>query len=888
MINFVFRCLVVFLLRLRYRIRLRGMDDVLKRGRNGILFLPNHPALIEPIIVATYLNRCLPTGVIADETQMERPVIGWAARRIGVRTIPDTVKTGSAGRGRIQTALDECAGGLKNGENWLMYPAGRVYRQYLEDLRGNSAIETILREYPDVRIVLVRSRGLWGSGFSWASGRAPSVAEVLKKGAKALLLNGIFFSPRREVSIDLCEPHDLPRDASRETLNSFVQGFFNEDAPHNTYVPFTIWEKGGTVEMPEPDWGRSERDAGSVPKATREIVIEYLRELTGKASIGDDDKLSHDLGLDSLARADLLVWLESEFGCAEGNANSLETVADVLMAACGESFSAGPVKLEPVPPAWFNETPDNRPLTVPAAETITEAFLAQAGLAPDRVIIADQTSGAKTYRDLVTAIMVLKPEIERLSGDCIGIMMPASVAADILYLSVLFAGKTPVMVNWTAGPRNVEHSLGLIGVRHILTAKALVDRLETMGANLGALNDRFVFLEEIAAGIGRVRKLSAWARSRLSWASLDGAEVTAPATAGRPAVILFTSGSEAAPKAVPLTHANILSNVRDIWKCATSFENDRLIGFLPPFHSFGLTCTVILPLVSSLPTVYHSNPMDAGTLAHLIKAYRVTFLMGTPTFLGGIVRAARGGQLSTLRIGVTGAEKCPERVYDALAESCPRMTILEGYGITECSPVVAANRESAPRRFTIGKVLPSVEYAVVDVDSRASAGSGRRARQGGPGVLLVRGESIFGGYINYEGDSPFVEFEGKTWYRTGDIVCEDGDGVLTFSGRLKRFIKLGGEMISLPAIEAVLEQVYSWESDEGPVIAVEATSNEESSPEIVLITTKDLDRAMVNGRLREAGLSPLHNIRRLLRVDAIPVLGTGKTDYRALKRMLGD
>jgi long-chain-fatty-acid--[acyl-carrier-protein] ligase len=235
--------------------------------------------------------------------------------------------------------------------------------------------------------------------------------------------------------------------------------------------------------------------------------------------------------------------------------------------------------------------------------------------------------------------------------------------------------------------------------------------------------------------------------------------------------------------------------------------------------------------------------------------------------------------VDSLRAVITGAEKCPGVLFDLIKRQWPNLKVIEGYGITECSPVVSANDETNLQPGTIGKPLPSVEMVLVDVES------GRRVEPGRPGMLLVRGPSIFGGYLKYEGASPFVEFEGKSWYRTGDLVLQRMDGMLVFSGRLKRFVKLGGEMISLPAIEEALAKVYAKPTDDEPVIAVEATSAE-LNPELVLFTLRDLDREEVNNRIKEAGLSSLHNIRLIRKIDKIPVLGTGKIDCQALKRML--
>ncbi|MBL7224065.1 MAG: AMP-binding protein [Candidatus Brocadiae bacterium] len=875
MINFLLRIAVKCLLWLRYRIRVKGMDAVAARGTRGILFLPNHPALIDPIVVVTTLHKHFAPRPLADQDQVDRPGVRWAARRVGARPIPSVVTHGAQAREAVEQVLADCIEGLRHGENLVLYPSGHAYHQRLEDLRGNSAVHAILQALPEVRVVLVRQRGLWGSAFSRASGCEPQLGSVVKKAVKALLLSGLFFAPRRQVSLELVEPADLPRAGSRDEINEHLEAFYNRDAPYNTYVPYTLWERGGTQRRPEPKRPEMSGSVDNVPAATREIVLSELRDLTGRNAIRDDQRLAHDLGLDSLARTELLVWLEQEFGFPQGDADALRTVGDALLAACGEAVSSGPGELKPIPTTWFAHDPSNRPLELPQADTVTAAFLEQARRSPGRVVVADPSRGARTFRDLVTSILALKPHIEKLDGDRVGIMLPASVAADVLYLATLFAGKTPVMVNWTVGPRHMSHSLDLVDVRHVLTAKLLVTRLEAQGKGFGSAADRFVYLEHLGERISLPQKLAAWLRSRLSWASLRRAAV--PDTA----VILFTSGSEALPKAVPLTHANLLANLRDVLRIADFTENDRLLGFLPPFHSFGITVGVLTAACMGLRTVYHPNPTQGATLARLAEAYRTTVIIGTPTFLNGIVRSSTNEQLATVRLFVTGAEKCSDRVYAALAERCPQAVALEGYGVTECSPVVSVNDLAAPMPGTIGRVLPSMDHAIVHPDT------GQRVPDGAAGLLLVRGPNVFAGYLNYDGRSPFVELEGKPWYSTGDLVSEDANGVLTFRGRLKRFVKLGGEMISLPAIEDVLASIYEDEASDTRTLAIVAT-HDEDRPEIILCTTLPLDRQEVNRTLRDAGLSPLHNIRRVLHVDEIPLLGSGKTDHRSLRAQLAD
>jgi len=873
MLNFLLRNVARFLLWLRYRVVTHGLEEVARRGTRGILFLPNHPALIDPIILMTVLNKRFAARAVADQDQVDRPVVRWAARQVGVLPFPSLARHGPGARAEVERAIARVVECVGRGDSFVFYPAGHVYRTWLEDLRGNSGVETILRQAPDVRIVLVRTSGLWGSAFSWAKGRPPSVAQALKQGAIGLLLSAIFFAPRRRVAIEFHEADDVPATAGRDELNRYLEAFYNEQAHHNTYVPYSIWERGGAVELPEAERPRMAGDARAVPQATREIVASHLRELTGKERIADDEHLARDLGLDSLARTELLAWLEEEFGFPQGDADALQTVGDVLLAACGEAVASEFVSLRRVSPKWLADARDNAPLPPLEDDTVTAAFLRLAGRSPGKVIVADQIRGEKTYRDLVLAVLLLKPAIEKCAGERVGIMLPASVAADAVYLATLFAGKTPVMINWTVGRRNLGHCLELAGVRHILTAEALLRRLEAQGNSLADFRDRFVLLEEVTRSLPLLTKLAAVVRSHVSWASLR--DVRPPETA----VILFTSGSETLPKAVPLSHRNMLENLRRVLELVTLRENDRMIGFLPPFHAFGITVTVLGPLCVGFRTIYHPDPTDGAVLGRLIEAYRATILLGTPTFLSGILRASTREQLASLRLAVTGAEKCPERVYDTLAERCPGAKVLEGYGVTECSPIVAVNTEADPRRGTIGRLLPGFKRLLLHAET------GRRVEPPGTGILHVRGPCVFAGYLGYEGAPPFVEIDGEPWYCTGDIVSEDADGVLTFQGRVKRFIKLGGEMISLPAIEAVLLDRYASDEDKGPVVAVEATQDE-SHPEAVLFTTRDLDRETANRQLREAGLSPLHNIRRVVRVDEIPVLGTGKTDYRALKARL--
>jgi long-chain-fatty-acid--[acyl-carrier-protein] ligase len=298
------------------------------------------------------------------------------------------------------------------------------------------------------------------------------------------------------------------------------------------------------------------------------------------------------------------------------------------------------------------------------------------------------------------------------------------------------------------------------------------------------------------------------------------------------------------------------------------------------FHSFGLTVTGLLPLLTGLRVVHHPDPTDAAGLSHKIAAYRPTLVLGTPTLIGYILERAKPGELDSLRLVIVGAEKCPDSVFERCARVAPGAAVLEGYGVTECAPVVTFNPPEAIRRGTIGKPLPGLEVCVVDLETNEVLPANRM------GMLLVSGPTVFPGYLGHDGPQPFQEREGKRWYVTGDLAEIDTDGYLTFRGRLKRFLKAGGEMISLPALEEPFERLYPPTQD-GPRVAVEGIDHD-GGRRIVLFTTEPITLQEANARLFAEGYRGVMRLDEVRPVKAIPVLGTGKTDYKALHAQLAD
>jgi len=871
MIASLIRALGRPLLRLRYRIHREGDPPAPVKGGGGILFLAAHPTLVDPFLLISELHpRFAPTLVAGRDHAASAP-LRWLARLLGARALPDPSSHGHHCREALNTELMALARHLTQGRNLVLFPGGRLARQRTEDLSDNSVVASILRQAPGTRVVVVRLQGLWGSRFSAASGKRPVLGVELFKSLGYLWANGLFFMPRREVQLVFDELAGLPLEAGRQGVNQALETSLNLGATPRTFVPYLIWKDHAPRTLPEPPRPRVEGNTRNVPPQVREAIRRHLQAVTGRTDIEESHSLVGDLGLDALDHRELELWVQQAYGYACSDPASLQTVGDLQLAATGAAVSLRQGELKAVPHAWFHSRTD-LPIEMPEGESIPEVFLRQAKRDPGRVVLADQTGGVKTYRDVLTAILVLKPLFESLEGTHVGLMLPASGGASILYLALLFAGKTPVLVNWTAGSRSMGFGLDLVGVKHVISVTTLINRLDAQGLDLSAVKSRLFLLDEAGKKITLATKLAAAFRARFNWTAL--LEARPPEVAA----VLFTSGSESHPKAVPLTHANILANIRDAAHALNFKQDERVMGCLPPFHAFGLTTTTILPLLVGLRVVYHPNPTEGRMLARIIEAYHATLLVGTPTFLGGILRTAEDRHLESLRIVVSGAEKCPEQIYATLAKRWPKTTVLEGYGITECSPVVSVNREEDPRTGTIGKPLLSVEWAVVDLES------GRRVEPGQPGMLLVRGPSIFGGYLNPDVESPFETFEGRQWYRTGDLVFQDR-GVLVFSGRLKRFVKLGGEMVSLPAIEEALSRQFQGDDETEPLLAVES-SPEDLNPDLILFSVAGIARDEANAAIRAAGLSSLHNIRVVRQIDQIPTLGTGKTDYRALKALL--
>ncbi len=860
---------------LRYRVRVHGLEQL--RGLQGpVLVLPNHPGLIDPLLVLAVLWPSLKPRPTVYEGNFTNPIMSLLLKLLNAVRVPGLDQASAKARLRAQQAVEAVISGLRKGENHILWPSGHIQHDGKERLGGARAVADILQAVPEATVLLVRTRGVWGSMFSYAqTGHHPNLIGRYAAGLGWLLANLLFFTPRRRVDITLArlERNQLP-ELRRETLNPWLEAWYNEnDGPEEpTYVPYHFVFGRRTFDFPKLR-ELEEVDPSRIKPEIREAVAHMISDKLGRPLADDElkpDTTFDQLGLDSLDRMELNLRVEHQYGFTSDQVPA--TLGQLWALAQGLVERAAP---KPPPPGWFDRRDAGPTGTADLLEiwgdTIAESFVLRALHDPRAVVAADDLAGVVTYERMLTAALAMSRRFAALPAANVGLMMPASVACDIALIALHLAGKLPVVLNWTTGPANLAHAARITGLTHVVTSRAFIDRtaIEVEGVE-------YLYLESLRKSMSKfellrtllmVRWLPGHVRKRVPHISVE-----------KPAVVLFTSGSEKAPKAVPLTHQNILTLLRNGAPFLGITHGDSILGFLPAFHSFGMTVTCLLPLLGGMRVVHHPDPTDASALAHKLGVYRPTILVGTPTFVGFILERAKREQLTSLRLIIVGAESCPPSVRQRCAELAPSATVLEGYGITECSPVVACNTVADNRPYTLGKPLPGVEVQVVDLESNQPLPTDQL------GMLLVSGPTVFPGYLAYDGPSPFQERDGKRWYVTGDLAHIDEDGFIHFDGRLKRFLKAGGEMISLPALEEPFVRHYPPTKD-GPRVAVEGVETE-SGRRIVLFATEPITLREANARLMEAGFRGVMRLDEVRQVERIPVLGTGKTDYKALRAML--
>ncbi|MFH2203898.1 MAG: acyl-[ACP]--phospholipid O-acyltransferase [Elusimicrobiota bacterium] len=510
------------------------------------------------------------------------------------------------------------------------------------------------------------------------------------------------------------------------------------------------------------------------------------------------------------------------------------------------------------------------------------AFVRGAKKYPRRFAMADSSGQTLTFGQAMVRARVLgRAIVDALpNGNAVGLLLPPSIGGALANLGVAMAGKITVNLNYTASPAVVRQCAAKAKVSGIVTSRRFLEKL-----GWDKTEDMY-FIEDIAAGISKLaaaltaagmRLLPAFAVERLYLAS-PRRPLESPAT------VIFTSGSTGEPKGVLLSHANIHANIEGMAQLYQVTAEDRVMGALPFFHSFGHTVTLWFPLIAGFGAVYHFNPLDSQRIGDMIQRYRATFMMGTPTFLLAYLRRIDAAKLASVRYVIAGAEKLREEVARAFAEKY-KLLPLEGYGCTELSPVTSVNipdfqakghRQRGQKLGTIGQPLPGVLIKIVDPES------GEERPVGEAGLMLVKGPNVMLGYI----DDPEATAEALRdgYYVTGDIAAIDEDGFVRITDRLSRFSKIGGEMVPHIRIEEALHDLAGIVDR---TFVVTAVPDEKRGERLVVLCkdfqkTDDLWRKLRDSDLPRLWLPAQDAFHA---VDEIPVLGSGKLDLRKLKAL---
>ncbi|MEJ2627739.1 MAG: AMP-binding protein, partial [bacterium] len=404
-----------------------------------------------------------------------------------------------------------------------------------------------------------------------------------------------------------------------------------------------------------------------------------------------------------------------------------------------------------------------------------------------KLAIIDRTTDKRVpYSKSLIAAILLAKKFNKYEKGYLGVMIPNSAGSFLVVLGALIAGKVPVMINYSTGAKkNAIYAQNKCGFKKIITSKALLEKIKCPKIK------GMIYIEDIMESIGGLEKIQALIRSKLSVKSI--CKSTAKLTENDTAVILFTSGSEKEPKAVQLTHKNLSSNALTAIQVFKLTSEDSILCILPLFHVFGHMVNFWLPLLLGSTAITYANPLDFKSIPKIIKEEKPAMIAATPVFFAGYLRESKLGDFESLRIMVAGADKTPDRLRKGYREKHNK-TLLEGYGTTETSPVISVNTLEHNRPGSIGKIFPDQEVKIVNIDTGAELPENKE------GKILVKGPNVMKGYFDDLEETSLRIKDG--WYDTGDMGMLDEDGYLWHKGRLKRFVKIGGEMVSLVNTES--------------------------------------------------------------------------------------
>jgi acyl-[acyl-carrier-protein]-phospholipid O-acyltransferase/long-chain-fatty-acid--[acyl-carrier-protein] ligase len=487
------------------------------------------------------------------------------------------------------------------------------------------------------------------------------------------------------------------------------------------------------------------------------------------------------------------------------------------------------------------------------------------------VIAEDIERKPITYRELILRATILGGLLARDTqrGEIVGLMLPNALAAVAAFFGLQSRGRVVAMLNYTLGAQSLLASCKSARIRRIYTSERFVQaaKLEKVTNSLREVAD-VVYLEDLRARVTPATKLGGLLASKVAGWRYARERVRPD----EPAVVLFTSGSEGLPKGVALSHANVLANREQVAARVDFSSQDVILNALPLFHSFGLTAGSLLPLLSGMRTFFYPSPLHYRIVPEMAYDINATIMFGTNTFLAGYARYAHPYDFYSVRYAFAGAEKLKDETRRIWTDKFG-VQVFEAYGTTEASPALTTNTPMDSRAGTVGRFLPGIEYAL---DPVPGVDGGR---------LSVRGPNIMLGYLKTDKPGaiqPPATERGVGWYDTGDIVSIDAEGFVTIRGRAKRFAKIGGEMVSLTAVEELATR--AWPEHQHAAVSL---PDFQKGEQIVLVTTRrDAGRQDLSARARADGMSELHVPKRIVTAEKLPLLGSGKTDYPAVQELV--
>ncbi len=483
-----------------------------------------------------------------------------------------------------------------------------------------------------------------------------------------------------------------------------------------------------------------------------------------------------------------------------------------------------------------------------------------------KLAVIDKSTGKSvTYSRALIGALILSSKFKKYDPGFIGIMIPTSAGCALATVAALLSGRIPVMINYSTGAEtNARYAQKKCRFKTIITSKALLEKINC------PLIDGMVLIEDLMAGVTTGDKLKAALKTKLPLSMI--LNTVHKGEENDTAVILFTSGSEKDPKAVQLSHRNISANIESFGSYVNISENDILLANLVFFHVFGLTVNLWVSLYYGMTMITYANPLDFQTISNIARDEKPTIMVGTPSFFWGYLNKSEPGDFKSLRLMVAGADKCPDTLRDGYKKK-HGVTLLEGYGATETSPVISVNNAEYNRPGSTGKVLPGLRVKVENFET------GEECKTGETGKILVKGDSVMKGYY----DDPELTAEVLTdgWYNTGDMGYFDEDGYLWHAGRFKRFAKVGGEMVSLVKVENVLEKLLPA----GVTCCVVEVPDEKRGSYIVATVSQEVNKTHIL-RLMMEELPVIAMPREFIVIENLPMMGTGKIDFRTVTRMV--